>query len=314
MAIVSTKTGLALQIYAKTIAAFNTKNVFKELFTTQTITAGFSHRFNVMGVGIDTDVSATTLGGAIAESQISVNKRDVIVDRTIVSRKKIDNWERKAANFDMVAAAVDQNSTSMAIKVDKLCLAQLDAAMLEPQLLAEDGSGKVVQDTAGFVDMAGYAVLATAELKGDAILEAIFAMGSVLDEKDQFGKTRYLALAPSYYDKLVLSKKGINNDYNSGSNGSIKDGNILSVDGSKIVKTNHLQGTGLASQAVGKPLAGKTVVGWYFTEDVVGITELIGINTTEWEERKEKAYYTDVEYACGMGVLNPASLVALTIS
>lgn len=311
MAIVSTKTGLALQIYAKTIAAIKEKNVFKELCTVQTITAGYSHRFNVMGGGIDTDVSTLTLGGSVSTSQLSVNKRDITVDRTIVSRKTIDNWERKAANFDMVAAAVDQNATSMAIKIDKLCIAQLDAAMLEDQLLAEDGSGKVIQDTAGAVQNAVINSGSTSEARGDALIDALFAGNSIMDEKDQVGEQRYFVTTPTHYDKLVLSKKGVNSDYNSGNNGSIADGNILKVDSLMVLKSNHLTVTGLASQGAGEALEGMTLVGWLFTKDVIGITELIGVNTDEWENKEEKVYYTDVEYAAGFGVLNPASLVAI---
>ncbi len=314
MAVVTTKTGLALQIYAKTIAAFEAKNVFREICTVETISAGYSHRFNIMGTGIDTDVTSFALGANPAETQLSINKRDITVDRTLTSRKAIDNWERKAANFDMVAAAVDQNSTSMAIKVDKLCINQLDQAMLAAQLLAEDGSGKVVQDTAGVVDISGYDALATAELKGDALLEACFSAGSILDEKDQVGKQRYFVQAPSYYNTMVLSKKGVNADYNSGNNGSIKEGKVLELNETIMLKSNHLTITGLNSQAAGKALEGKTLIGWVLTEDVVGITELVGINTTEWEEKKEKKYYTDVEYAAGFGFLNPASLVAIVKS
>lgn len=310
MAVVTTKTGLALQIYAKTIAAMDRKNVFKELCTVQTIQSGFSHRFNVMGTGIDTDVTSFELGSNPNESQLSVNKRDITVDRTLTSRKKIDNWEKKAANFDMVAAAVDQNATSMAIKIDKMCVAQFDVAMQEEQLLAEDGSGKVVQDSAGMVDNAAINT-GTSEAKGDALLEAIFASGSILDEKDQVGEQRYFVAAPSMYDKLVLSQKGINADYNTGNNGSIADGKILTIDNVMILKSNNLTTTGLDAQGAGEAMEGKTLAGWFFTKDVVGITELIGVNTDEWDEKKEKAYYCDVEYAAGFGVLNPASLVAI---
>lgn len=309
--VVTTKTGLALEIFAKTIAGFETKNVFLELVTKQTITGGYSHRFNVEGIGIDTDVNNTVLDTDIPTSQISINKRDIVVDRTLVSRKKIDNWERKAANFDMVATAVRQNSSSMAIKVDKLIINQLDQAMLAAQLLAEDGSGKVVQDTAGVVQNAAINSGATSEAKGDAILEAMFAAGSILDGKDQTDEQRYFVTAPSHYDKLVLSQKAVNRDYNSGNNGSIADGNVLKVDNTIILKSNNLTVTGLASQAVSEPLNGMTLVGWFFTKDVIGVTELIGMNTDSWEEKKEKVYYTDVEYAIGVGILNPASLVAI---
>jgi len=309
-AVVSTKTGLALEIYAKTISSFERKNVFKELCTVQTITSGFMHRFNVMGTGDDADVTTVALGGEIATSQLSINKRDIIVDRTIDSRKKIDNWERKSANFDMVKTAVEQNAQAMARKVDKLILNEIDQTMLQPQLLAEDGSGKVVQDTSGVVIHDGLKDADT-EVRGDAILEAIFKAGSILNRKDRTDKQRYVVMTPELYADLVLSKKAINADYNSGNNGSIKDGNVFKINDFTILTSNNIQTLGLACQDENKPLDGKTLSAWVLTEDVIGITELIGLNTDEWEDKKDKCYYVDVEYACGVGTLDPSSLVAI---
>ena len=309
---VATKTGLSLEIYAATVARFAEVNVFKELCTVQTISGGYSGRFDVRGGGDSSSIKQLALGGEPAKSGLNLNKRNIEVERTFYDRKFIDNWEKKAVHFSLVEVAVEENADAMAEFVDEKILEQLDATMDMGQLLAEDGSGRVVQDTASVVDMsAEYGAAGTVEAKGDAILEGIFKAGAALNRKKQKGKQRYAAVTPELYTELILSKKALNGDYNDGSNGSIKEGNVLSINGMKIITSNNIETTGLVSQGVGNALEGKTLAGWVLTEDVIGITEFGDIETDYWEEKKDKGIYVDIDYAFGVGTLNPASLVAI---
>lgn len=308
---VGTKTGLALEVYAKTIARFAEVNVFKELCTVQTISGGYSGRFDVRGGGTSSNIRQHALGATPTNTGLALNKRNIEVERTFYDRKFIDNWEKKAVHFSLLEVAVEENADSMAEFVDEKVLEQIDATMDLGQLLAEDGSGRVVQDTASIVDKAGISSGATTELKGDAILEGLFEAGSALNRKKQKGKQRYAVLTPELYTTLILSKKALNGDYNDGSNGSIKEGNVMMINGMKILTSNAIATTGLVSQGAGKALEGKTLAGWIMTEDVIGITEFGAIETTYWEEQKDKGFYVDIDYAFGTGSLNPASLVAL---
>lgn len=308
---VSTKTGLALEVYAKTIARFAEVNVFKELCTIQNISGGYSGRFDVRGGGTSSNIRQHALGETPTNTGLALNKRNIEVERTFYDRKFIDNWEKKAIHFSLLEVAVEENADSMAEFVDEKVLEQIDATMNLGQLLAEDGSGRVVQDTASLVDKAAIATGDTTEAKGDAILEAIFEAGAALNRKKQKGKQRYAVLTPELYTTLVLSQKALNADYNDGSNGSIKEGNVMKINGMKILTSNAIETTGLACQAAGKALEGKTLAGWILTEDVIGITEFGAIETSYWEEKKDKGWYVDIDYAFGTGSLNPASLVAL---
>lgn len=309
---ISTKTGLALEVFANTIARFAEVNVFKELCSIKTISGGYSGRFDVRGGGTSANIRQHALGAVPTNTGLALNKRNIEVERTFYDRKFIDNWEKKAIHFSLLEVAVEENADGMAEFVDEKILDQIDTTMTLGQLLAEDGSGRVVQDTASVIDMSTeMAAATTTEQIGDVILDAIFQAGSALNRKKQKGKQRYVALTPELYTKLVLSKKALNADYNDGSNGSIKEGNVLMINGMKIITSNAIVTTGLDSQAVGESLNGLTLAGWVLTEDVIGITEFGGIETSYWEEKKDKGWYVDIDYAFGTGSLNPASLVAI---
>jgi len=309
---VSTKTGLALEVFANTIARFAEVNVFKELFSTQTISGGYSGRFDVRGGGTSSNIRQHALGATPTNTGLALNKKNIEVERTFYDRKFIDNWEKQAIHFSLLEVAVEENADSMAEFVDEKILEQIDTTMTLAQLMAEDGSGRVVQDTASVVDVSTeYGAATTTEEIGDVLLEAAFAAGAALNRKKQKGKQRYLALTPELYTKLVLSKKALNGDYNDGSNGSIKEGNVLMINGMKVITSNNIQTTGLTSQGTGESLNGLTLAGWVFTEDVIGITEFGAIDTQYWEEKKDKGWYVDIDYAFGTGSLNSASLVAI---
>lgn len=309
---ISTKTGLALEVFANTIARFAEVNVFKELCSIKTISGGYSGRFDVRGGGTSANIRQHALGAVPTNTGLALNKRNIEVERTFYDRKFIDNWEKKAIHFSLLEVAVEENADGMAEFVDEKILDQIDTTMTLGQLLAEDGSGRVVQDTASVIDMSTEMNAATTtEEIGDVILDGIFQAGSALNRKKQKGKQRYVVLTPELYTKLVLSKKALNADYNDGSNGSIKEGNVLMINGMKIITSNAIVTTGLDSQANGKALHGLTLAGWILTEDVIGITEFGGIETSYWEEKKDKGWYVDIDYAFGTGSLNPASLVAI---
>ena len=308
---VASKSGLALEVFVATLDRFEETNVFKEICTVQTITGGYSGRFDIRGGGTSANIRQHALGATPSNTGLNLNKRNIEVERTFYDRKFIDNWEKKAIQFDLVSVAVEENADGMAEFVDEKVLDRFDASMDLGQLLAEDGSGRVTQDTSTVVDNAAIGTGTTDEEVGDALLSAMFKAGAAMNRKKQKGKQRYFALTPELYTSLVLSKKALNGDYNDGSNGSIKEGNVLMINKMKIITSNNIETTGLTSQGAGLALDGKTLAGWVFTEDVVGITEFGCIDTDTWYEKKDKGHYVDIDYAAGFGVINPASLTAI---
>ena len=102
---VSSKTGLALEIQGATIARFAEVNVFKELCQVKTVSGGYSARFDVRGGGDSSSIKQHALGTTPSHSGLNLNKRNIQVERTFYDRKFIDNWEKKAIHFDLVASS-----------------------------------------------------------------------------------------------------------------------------------------------------------------------------------------------------------------
>ena len=203
MATITTKSALALTVYAETLASFERKNIFMELITKQTITSGKSAQFIVNGRGAEATIDPATglpsgtagvAGGEVQTHTLGANQRDgasqmVVTERTILTerpifvRKQLDNYEEKMAHYNIRSMITGQNGSTMANFVDRRVLVELDLATTATATDTQYASGAVFNTliTTG----------ATAEAKGDAIVEAIFAGASILDGKDQIGEQRY---------------------------------------------------------------------------------------------------------------------------
>lgn len=323
MATITTKSGLALKVYAETLSAFERKNVFMELITKQTISSGKSAQFIVNGRGAEASIDPATglpngtagaTNGGIQIHALGTNQRDgasqmVITERTILTerpifvRKQLDNYEEKMAHYNIRSMITGQNGSTMANFLDRRILVELDKASGLPSTDTQYASGSVYNA----LILSG----ATAEAKGDAILESIFAGASILDGKDQIGEQRYFVTTNTHYYNLLLSQKAINRDFNAGDNGSIATGKIFKIGDTMILRSNNLVDA-LAPTVTSASGNGQNLVGYLFTKDVVGMVELDGLKTKEWFDDDFDETVMKAQIAAGFGVLNPASLVAIT--
>ena len=318
MATITTKSGLALKIYAETLASFERKNIFMELITKQTIQNGKSAQFIVNGRGTENAINATTglpettgvinthtLGGNQRDgsSQMVVTERTILTERPIFVRKQLDNYEEKMAHYNIRSMITGQNGSSMANFLDKRVLVELDLATTAVATDTQYASGAVFNTliTTG----------TTSEAKGDAIVDAIFAGLSILDGKDQIGEQRYFVTSNTHYYNLLLSQKAINRDFNAGDNGSIADGNVFRIGDTIILRSNNLADA-LAPNAIAVSGQGNTLAGYLFTRDVIGMVELMGLQTKEWFDDDYDETVMKAQLAMGCDVLNPGSLVAIT--
>lgn len=321
MAVISTKSNLALKIYAETLAAFERKNVFMDIITKQTIQSGKSAQFIVDGrgaeAGIDPATGLPTASQVVAQhtigqnqrelsSQMIVTERTITVERPLVVRKELDAFEEKMAHYQIRNMITGQNGSSMANYLDRRVIVELNKAMNFTNYPSTD-----TQYSAGIVYNGVISSGSTAEAKGDAMVEAIFGGNSVLDGKDQVGKDRFFVTTNSNYYNLLLSQKAINRDFNAGDNGSIADGNVFKIGDTYILRSNNLVDA-LLTNATNKSGYGNTVAGLLFTSDVVGMVELMGLATDEWFDKDYDQTIMKVQLAGGWGVLNPGSLVAIT--
>lgn len=323
MSVITTKSGLALQVYAETLSAFQRKNVFMELITKQTIDSGKSAQFIVDGRGSESSIDPATglpngtVGGvnggvqthALGQnqrdlsSQMVVTERTILTERPIVVRKELDQYEEKMAHYAIRSMITGQNGSTMANFLDRRILVELDKASALASTDTQYASGAVYNSAIGGGS--------TAEAKGDAIVESIFGGLSVLDGKDQIGKQRYFVTNNINYYNLLLSQKAVNRDFNAGDNGSIATGNVFKIGDTIILRSNNMMDA-LAPTITGASGNGQNLAGYLFTEDVVGMVELMGLSTKEWFDDDYDQTVMKVQLSAGFGVLNPGSMVAIT--
>ena len=323
MATITTKSGLALKIYAETLASFERKNIFMELITKQTIDSGKSAQFIINGRGsessidpatglpdgtaglVDGGVQTHTLGANQRDgaSQMVVTERTILLERPIFVRKQLDNFEEKMAHYNIRSMITGQNGSTLSNFMDRRVLVELDLATTEAATDTQYAYGAVFNTliTTG----------ATSEAKGDAIVDALFAGLSILDGKDQIGEQRYFVTSNTHYYNLLLSQKAVNRDFNAGDNGSISDGEVFRIGDTIILRSNNLSDT-LAPNAIAVSGQGDTLAGYLFTRDVIGMVELMGMQTKEWFDDDFDETVMKAQLAMGVDTLNPGSLVAIT--
>jgi len=333
MATITTKDGLALKVYAETLAAFERKNVFMELITKQTISSGKSAQFIINGRGEEAPITLATglpsqtadnnqgpggadlttgiinthaIGGNQRDgsSQMVVTERTILTERPIFVRKQLDNYEEKMAHYNIRSMITGQNGSSMANFLDKRILVELDLAAGAAATATQYAYGSVFDTDITLSSK-------TAEEKGNAHLEALFAGLAILDGKDQIGEQRYYVTNNTNYYNLLLSQKAINRDFNAGDNGSISTGNVFRIGDTIILRSNNMKDV-LAPTVLAVTGQGDELAGYLFTKDVVGMVELMGLATKEWFDDDYDETVMKAQLAAGFDVLNPGSLVAIT--
>lgn len=326
MATITRKSGLELELYAETLAEFERKNVFMELITKKTITQGKSAQFIVdsdkdavqrinaatglpedtTGVGAVDGYVNTHANGANQRdgaSDIYITERTIVVERPIFVRKQYNAFEEKVAHYDGRSIITGQVARTMANYLDRRILVELDQAM-----------GAAATDTqyaASFVYNSAISGGATAEAKGDAILDAIFAGNAELDGKDQIGEERYFVTNNTNYYNLLQSQKAVNRDFNAGDNGSIATGNVFKIGDVTILRSNNLSDA-LGVNSTSESGYGDSLSGYLFNKRVIGMVELMGLQTKSWFDDDYDETVFKAQLAGGWDVLNPGSLVAIT--
>ena len=328
MATITRKSDLELELYAETLAEFQRKNVFMELITKKTITQGKSAQFivdtdkdavqrispttglplNTTGEG-DVDgyvnVHANGANQRDGASDIYINERTIVVERPIFVRKQYNAFEEKVAHYDGRSIITGQVARNMSNYLDRRVLVELDQAVGASATTTQYASGSVYNSAIG----AG----ATAEAKGDALLDAIFAGNAILDGKDQIGDERYFVTTNTNYYNLLQSQKAVNRDFNAGDNGSIATGNVFKIGDVTILRSNNISDA-LAPNATGISGEGTNMAGFLFNKRVIGMVELMGLQTKSWFDDDYDETVFKAQLAGGWDVLNPGSLVTITTS
>lgn len=290
---------LNLKVYSgEVLNAFDKRNIGLDLIKVRTIANGKSAQFIVTGNILDSAVATHAAGTDVATTPFKDNERIIAIDDLKYVSNLVDGYEEKMAHFEIRGEIAKRAGEALATKIDKEIFATV--------LLATQAVGITAQPDGSEVNNGVILTGSSAEAKGDAILDSIFAAKAKLEANDVTGDPVFVT-DPINYFNLVQSAKAVNRDFN-GDNGSIAKGNVVTIAGIKVMMSNHFGKD--ATVSVGG--ANKKLQGLMFTSDAVGVVKLMDVSSESNYIPEKLSTLMTSTYALGMGILNPGASVAIT--
>ena len=165
----------------------------------------------------------------------------------------------------------------------------------------------------------GAAGLAADDKGSELMLDALFTIARLMDQKNVPAAGRYAVLPPNVYYKLLTGNQdAINRDFGNDGNGSLAQGQIVSVAGIRILKSNHVpttdesSGTLFTDPSVKNDLFGTDsgyggncaeTVGFVFQTEAVGTVKLMDLAMESEYFMERMGTLMMAKYAMGHGVL-----------
>ena len=297
---VPTEMNNAMEIYyGSVLTAFDRKNVFLDLVTTKSIDSGSSVSIPVIGQSSDADTNTHVPGTELTMSAIPVRERIINIDALEYFALAVDKFEEKVLHFETRGELAKQAGEALAVKIDK---AVANAIRLAAETSGTIG-GATVQADGTEVNNDAIGAAATPALKGEALIEAVFAAVAAMEGKDVSGE-KVLVVDPLHYSYLAQSS-AVNKDITSGDNGGINKGTVMEVAGIRIYKSNYV-GTGTAMTS------GKLLKALLFTNEAVAVAKLMDVTSEVNYIPEQLATLMTTYYSYGLGVLKPAAACAIT--
>ena len=301
------RTELSNKIYQETLFAFERSVVFLNLVYNQTIQGGKSGQFIVGGKADGARASDYTAGSQVDVTVSPNSERTIVLGAPKYVAERVDQFEEKMAQFPVRSIITQNHGQDLAIQLDEAIATKVrDAAAATG--VAGNGDGILVNepDILDGVDI---------EAQGDALVNAIYGASAKIRENDYNGEV-YCAVSPTNYNKLVLSRKIVNNDYTANNNGGVDTGRVGMVGNIKVVETNVSLlkvGASLASGGQNNGSDGKQLEALVFGREAVGVLTLVGM-TTEQERQVDflGATLMTAYYANGIDILRPAVAAQIT--
>jgi hypothetical protein len=255
---------LFLKVFSgEIITTFEKYNVMMPLHRVRTIQSGKSATFPVTGVAgakyhvpgesVLSEATGTTLYGSTASasytsgtgfdsgnspsskylSRFKHNEKVIFIDDVLVSSTFVADIDEMKNHYDVRSIYSTEIGRALAYTADKNLIRTVIA-----------GARKTTDRFGGTSASDGYLgaqVGINSTPTGATIISGLFSVAQKMDEANVPSEERFCLLRPDMYYKLVADgKDALDRDYGNEGNGSIAGGEVLSVAGIKIMKTNHL--------------------------------------------------------------------------
>jgi hypothetical protein len=305
---------------SEVISAYDRKCTFKGMLKSRNITGGKSAAFPVAGkVTAAYHTPGNALTGSI-NNPSDLNEEIINLDALMVADVSIYELDELMAYWQMRQEYTYQLGQALAVEYDKRAARVIFAAAsrtTEP--LSKTVNAGRIGNTKTLT--AGYAA-ATNAAKGDELVTAIFDLKAQMERKDVPGEELVCAVGPEEYYFLSQSSRAINADFNGagGGNGTIANGQVMSIAGIPVIKSNHVTQaaytnvTGDRNTAYAQNLSKcKALI---FGKDCAGVLTLkepkLQVTSNDWNIEHQSTLMV-ASQSIGMGVLRAECAGAISI-
>lgn len=282
---------LFLKVFGgETMAAFDEACKTMDKHTVRQIAHGKSAQFPATW---KVSASYHTPGAEIVGQTSNVNERIIVIDDLLVSPVFIANIDEAKSHFQVRGEYSKQCGLALANQWDK--------NVLQVGVLAARASATV---TGGY---GGSSLTSTGTLYRTSATDlagGIYATVQAMDEKDiPESMEKDVFVKPAQYYLLVQNTALINKDW--GGAGSYSDGTITRIAGARLVKTNHLPSTSIASGPTAYQGDFTKVAALITTKAAVGTVKLLDLAVESGYDIRRQGTLVVAKYAIGHGILRP---------
>jgi hypothetical protein len=291
---------LFLKMFAgEVLGAFNETNVALSRSMVRSISSGKSAQFPASWKAT---AAYHTPGTEIVGQVINGNERVITIDDLLISDVFIASIDEAKAHYDFRSEYSKQLGAALS--------RTMDANILQVGVLAARASATVTGGNGGSA-----ITDADALTNADSLVGSIFAAAQALDEKDVPSEDRYCFLKPAQWYLLInSSSKLVNRDYTRSENGGVDSAELGYVAGIKVVKTNNLPDSNVASGPSAYQGNFSTLAALVMHKSAVGTVKLIDLGMEMAYDIRRQGTLIVGKYAVGHGILRPESAVEIKTS
>lgn len=244
---------LFLKMFAgEVLTTFRQKNIMMGLTRSKNVGAGKSHQFPAIG---EADAAYHAAGQNILDpannllTQFENDERTIQVDRLLMSNVMIDNWDELITHYGTRSEMSGQLGLALSNKMDRSLLQLVGRGSRSG--VGEDGNAtlQATQDTVkdGFrQDYVG------SRASSSLMIDAMVDVATNFAEKDVPMDDTCFVVRPAIYFALQKSGELLNVDFGNAGNGSQASGTILRGYGFRILWSNHIPSSNIASATTGE--------------------------------------------------------------
>lgn len=292
---------LFLKVFGgEVLAAFEEANVVMDKHTVRTIPSGKSAQFPATW-----KVSAGyhTPGTEILGQASNVAERIIVIDDLLLASVFIASIDEAKSHYDV--------RSIYSAEVGRALANQWDKNVLQVSVLAARAAATVTGANGGTVLTSATTLYKTSATD---LAAGLMAATQAMDEKDvPNGEEKYAYMKPAQFYLLAASKDLVDRDYSLG-NGDYAKATIYYTGGCRLVKTNHLPTTNIATGPTAYQGDFTKTAAVVSTKQAVGTVKLLDLAQEMGYDIRRQGTLLVSKYAVGHGILRPECAVELKIT